>query len=98
MSSPILAKLSELQEAWRNLLTLSRTRKEILNMAHTNHKFTADLKEVELWVADTIKKMDSSELPTSILEAKAALELHHERKVDPRFYPFDYQTIYSIYS
>lgn len=81
MSSPIRAKLAELQEAWRNLQTLSRTRKETLNMAYTNHKFIADLKELELWVADTIKRMASSELPTNILEAKAALELHHERKV-----------------
>lgn len=89
MSSPIRAKLSELQEAWRNLQALSRTRKEVLKIAHTNHKFTADLKEVELWVADTIKKMDSSELPTSISEAKAALELHHERKVSQRWYFID---------
>lgn len=81
MSSPIRAKLSELQDAWRNLQTLSRNRKEALNMAHTNHKFIADLKELEIWVADTVKKMDSSELPTNISEAKAALELHHERKV-----------------
>ncbi|XP_065202026.1 spectrin beta chain, non-erythrocytic 1 isoform X3 [Planococcus citri] len=82
MSSPIRAKLSELQDAWRNLLTLSRSRKDALNMAHTNHKFIADLKELEIWVADTIKKMDSSELPTNIPEAKAALELHHERKAE----------------
>lgn len=81
MSSPIRAKLAELQEAWRSLQASSRARKEALNMAHTNHKFIADLKELELWVADTIKKMDSSELPTNTTEAKAALELHHERKV-----------------
>ena len=81
MSSPIRAKLAELQETWRNLQTASRARKDALNMAYTKHKFTADLKELEIWVADTIKKMDSSELPTNIVEAKAALELHFERKV-----------------
>ncbi len=88
MSSPIRAKLAELQEAWRNLLTLSRARKEVLNMAHTNQKFVSDLRELELWVADTVKKMDSSELPTNIAEAKAALELHHERKVGSHFFHF----------
>lgn len=33
-------------------------------------------------MADTIKRMGSSELPTTTSEAEAMLELHHERKAE----------------
>nr|CAD7444142.1 unnamed protein product [Timema bartmani] len=82
MSTPIRSKLSELQETWRNLQLLARQRKEALTVAYTLHKFHADLREIEAWVADTIKRMDSSELPATISEAEAMLELHQERKAE----------------
>nr|CAD7256488.1 unnamed protein product [Timema shepardi] len=82
MSTPIRSKLSELQESWRNLQLLARQRKEALTVAYTLHKFHADLREIEAWVADTIKRMDSSELPATISEAEAMLELHQERKAE----------------
>lgn len=100
MSTPIRAKLTELQDNWRQLQGLSRARRDRLTAAYTTHKFRSDLKELEVWVLDTIKRMNSSELPATIAEAEAALELHHERKVISMFlfeFLFDYFT-YFIFS
>lgn len=81
MSAPIRSKLTELQEKWRGLQALGKHRRDALTTAFTTHKFLSDLRELHLWVNDTIEKMNSSELPTNIAEAEALLELHNERKV-----------------
>ncbi|XP_033210984.1 spectrin beta chain, non-erythrocytic 1 isoform X3 [Belonocnema kinseyi] len=78
----INAILSELQENWNELQRLSQNRRDTLNQAYTLHKFQADLHELEIWVADTIKRMDEAEPPTTISEAEALLELHQERKAE----------------
>uniref|UniRef100_A0A8D8QLB4 Spectrin beta chain, non-erythrocytic 5 n=1 Tax=Cacopsylla melanoneura TaxID=428564 RepID=A0A8D8QLB4_9HEMI len=82
MSAPIRTKLTELQDNWRNLQTLAASRREALNSAFSQHKFTADLKELESYVAETMKRMNTTDLPSNIPEAKALLELHHERKAE----------------
>ncbi|KAL1131759.1 hypothetical protein AAG570_011372 [Ranatra chinensis] len=82
MATAIRNKLNELQDNWHQLQSLACSRSSALEAAYTSHKFQADLKELELWVNDTIKRMSSSELPTNIAEAEAALELHHERKAE----------------
>ncbi|XP_073969406.1 spectrin beta chain, non-erythrocytic 5 kst isoform X2 [Rhodnius prolixus] len=82
MSSPIRSKLTELQDNWHSLQYLTNTRRDALNAAYTSHKFQADLKELQIWVADTIKRMGSSDLPTNIAEAHSMLELHDERKAE----------------
>ncbi|XP_012141419.2 spectrin beta chain, non-erythrocytic 5 kst isoform X2 [Megachile rotundata] len=74
--------LSELQSNWDDLQRLTQHRRKALNLAYTLRKFQADLHELELWVADTIKRMDESEPPTTISEAEALLELHQERKAE----------------
>ncbi|XP_053986770.1 spectrin alpha chain isoform X1 [Hylaeus volcanicus] len=74
--------LSELQSNWDDLQRLTQHRREALNQAYTLHKFQADLHELELWVADTIKRMDESEPPATISEAESLLELHQERKAE----------------
>lgn len=60
---------------------LARRRSDALAAAYTLHKFHAHLHELDLWVAETIKRMGSSELPATSAEAEAMLELHQERKV-----------------
>ena len=60
---------------------LARHRSDALTAAYTLHKFHADLHELGVWVAETIKCMGSSELPATSAEAEAVLELHQERKV-----------------
>lgn len=81
MASPIEKQLTELQDQWRNLNSVSSLRRSSLNAAYTRHKFHADLKELQIWVADTIKRMTSSDLPNDLAEAHSLLELHDERKV-----------------
>lgn len=74
--------LSELQSNWDDLQRVTRYRRDALNQAYTLHKFQADLHELDIWVADAIKRMDESEPPTTISEAEAVLELHQERKAE----------------
>jgi len=81
LSAPIRSKLSELQGNWRSLQQLAQRRSDALAAAYTRHKFHADLHELDVWVAETIKRMGSSELPATSAEAEAMLELHQERKV-----------------
>jgi spectrin beta len=63
------------------LQQLAEHRSDALAAAYTRHKFHADLHELDVWVADTIKRMGSSKLPATSAEAEAMLELHKEHKV-----------------
>ncbi|XP_048512555.1 spectrin beta chain, non-erythrocytic 1 isoform X2 [Athalia rosae] len=78
----INATLHDLRTNWDALQTLAQKRREALKEAYTLHKFQADLHELEVWVADTIKRMNDSDAPTTISEAEALLELHQERKAE----------------
>lgn len=75
-------KLEEVQDSWNNLLELSVKRKEHLNDAFAVHKFVSDVKEIEVWVNDIIKKMNSAPSPSTITESESQLELHQERKAE----------------
>nr|WIM01459.1 non-erythrocytic spectrin beta chain [Limnephilus lunatus] len=78
----IKEKLGELQDAWVNLQQLLEARRQQLDDAHTVQKLDADLKELEVWVGETVKKLESSEPPASVADAEALLELHQERKAE----------------
>ena len=60
---------------------LAGRRSDALAAAYMWHKFHADLHELDMWVAETIKRMGSSEIPATSAEAEAMLELHQECKV-----------------
>ncbi|XP_037933014.1 spectrin beta chain, non-erythrocytic 5 isoform X1 [Teleopsis dalmanni] len=75
-------KLDELSVSWQNLADLSVKRRAILNEAYLVHKFVSDVKELELWVNDMIKKMNSAQTPMTITDCETQLELHQERKVE----------------
>ena len=81
MSAPIRGKLTELQDNWRELISLASTRRTVLGAAAARHKFEADFRELQAWALETIEGMASSELPTNMAEAHTMLELHHEKKV-----------------
>lgn len=81
MAVPIRSKLNEVREGWREAHDVAQERKAGLSSAHAKHKFSSDLKELELWVTDTVERITSSQLPDNVQEAQALLELHHERKV-----------------
>ncbi|XP_044574402.1 spectrin beta chain, non-erythrocytic 1 isoform X3 [Cotesia glomerata] len=71
-----------IESNWDELQHLTKHRRDVLNQAYTLHKFQADLHEVEIWIKDTIKRMNESGAPTTISEAEALLELHQERKAE----------------
>ncbi|XP_055611321.1 spectrin beta chain, non-erythrocytic 1-like isoform X3 [Uranotaenia lowii] len=79
---PIEEKLEELKRQWNNLQESSVKRVGTLENAYTAHRFTADVKELELWTNDIIKKMDSVTNPTTIAECQAQIQLHRERKAE----------------
>lgn len=75
-------KLMELKDNWDELETLSVKRRKQLEEAFLIHKFLADVKELESWALDTVKKMENGITPTTIPECVAQIELHEERKAE----------------
>ncbi|XP_017057853.1 spectrin beta chain, non-erythrocytic 1 isoform X2 [Drosophila ficusphila] len=75
-------KLEELHKSWGNLQALSVRRQSLLKEAFLAHKFVSDVKELELWVNDMVKKMRSAQAPSTINDCETQLELHQERKVE----------------
>ncbi|XP_023176009.2 spectrin beta chain, non-erythrocytic 1 isoform X1 [Drosophila hydei] len=75
-------KLNELHKSWSNLQGLSVKRQTVLNEAFLVHKFVSDVRELELWVNDMVKKMNATQAPSTINDCETQLELHQERKVE----------------
>lgn len=75
-------QLNAVKKLWENLKNSSVKRKQILNDAYKLHKLAADVKEIEQWVNDIIKKMNSTSTPSTIMESESQLELHQERKAE----------------
>ncbi|XP_023313664.1 spectrin beta chain, non-erythrocytic 1 isoform X1 [Trichogramma pretiosum] len=81
-AAQINAMLSELDANWNELQRLTTERRTSLNQALELHKFRNELRELESWVTETIKRMNEVEAPATISEAEALLELHQERKAE----------------
>nr|XP_040222398.2 spectrin beta chain, non-erythrocytic 1 isoform X3 [Anopheles coluzzii]XP_049461127.1 spectrin beta chain, non-erythrocytic 1 isoform X3 [Anopheles coluzzii] len=78
----IVEKLDELRKQWNELQNASVKRAEMLKQGYTAHKFTANVKELELWANEMIKRMDSASNPATIADCEAQIQLHHERKAE----------------
>ncbi|CAK1587955.1 unnamed protein product [Parnassius mnemosyne] len=78
----IEASLKKLDEAWDNLQQLAAKRTAMLDEAIAEHKFEESLKELDLWVSETVKRLDSTEAPATVSDAEALLELHNEKKAE----------------
>ncbi|RVE46093.1 hypothetical protein evm_009257 [Chilo suppressalis] len=72
--------LQSLNEGWDNLQRLAAKRSALLDEAIAEHKFEETLKELEAWVGETIKRMESTEPPETESETQALLDLHQETK------------------
>lgn len=81
-SDIIHKKLADLQSHWQHLLQAKQKRKEALDAAYTKQKFLTDLQNMELWVTDTIKRMNSQNKPQNVGEAEALIQLHDELKAE----------------
>uniref|UniRef100_A0A182W3B1 Spectrin beta chain n=1 Tax=Anopheles minimus TaxID=112268 RepID=A0A182W3B1_9DIPT len=78
----IVEKLDELKKQWNDLQSASVKRAEMLKQGYTAHKFTANVKELELWANEMIKRMDSATSPATIADCEAQIQLHNERKAE----------------
>ncbi|XP_045506256.1 spectrin beta chain, non-erythrocytic 1 [Colias croceus] len=80
-ASEIADSLRGLEEAWDKLKELGEKRSALLDEAIAEHKFDESLKELDLWVSETVKRMSGAE-PESVAHAEALLEMHNERKAE----------------
>ncbi|XP_023018167.2 spectrin beta chain, non-erythrocytic 5 kst isoform X2 [Leptinotarsa decemlineata] len=76
------AALGCLEEQSNRLSAAKDKRKQLLKTAYIQERFLADVKELEQWVHDTIKRMDSQDKPNTIAEAEAQLELQNELRAE----------------
>lgn len=74
--------LESLHDGWDKLQQLAEKRTASLEEAIAEHKFDDSLKELEVWVSETVKQMDETEAPETVPDAEALLELHHEKKAE----------------
>uniref|UniRef100_A0A2A4K9M3 PH domain-containing protein n=1 Tax=Heliothis virescens TaxID=7102 RepID=A0A2A4K9M3_HELVI len=78
----IETSLQSLREGWEQLQELAAKRTALLDEAIAEHKFDENLKELELWVSEAVKRMDETGAPETVSDAEALLELHHEKKAE----------------
>ncbi|KAJ8705806.1 hypothetical protein PYW08_012852 [Mythimna loreyi] len=78
----IETSLQSLREGWEQLQELAAKRTALLDEAIAEHKFDENLKELELWVSEAVKRMDETGAPETVPDAEALLELHHEKKAE----------------
>lgn len=74
--------LHSLRSGWEQLQELAAKRTALLDEAIAEHKFDENLKELELWVSEAVKRMDETGAPETVSDAEALLELHHEKKAE----------------
>ncbi|XP_063632305.1 spectrin beta chain, non-erythrocytic 2 [Cydia splendana] len=78
----IEGRLSSLREDWERLQQLAATRTALLDEAIAEHKFDDSLKELEVWVSESVKRMRGGAAPDSAADAQAMLDTHKERKTE----------------
>lgn len=74
--------LMVLHEQMDKLSAAKAKRRDLLQKAHAQEKFLADAKQLEQWVLEHVKRMESQEKPNSVADAEVQLELHNELKAE----------------
>ncbi|KAJ2939556.1 hypothetical protein O0L34_g6388 [Tuta absoluta] len=77
----IRGSVEKLRAQWNELQQLADKRTKLLDEAIAEHQFDENLKELEVWVSESVKRMDG-QAPESVSDAEALLELHQERKAE----------------
>ncbi|KAK9716990.1 Variant SH3 domain [Popillia japonica] len=75
-------KIDSLQDQWNNLMKSADKRRKVLDSAYNKQKFFAELKDLDVWVNESIKRMEAQNKPMSVADAQALLELHNEHKAE----------------
>ncbi|XP_063371372.1 spectrin beta chain [Cydia amplana] len=81
-ASEIEGHLSALRSDWERLQRLAATRTALLDDAIAEHKFDDSLKELDVWVSESVKRMRGGAAPDSAADAQAMLDTHKERKTE----------------
>ncbi|CAG9768666.1 unnamed protein product [Ceutorhynchus assimilis] len=75
-------KLQILESLLVTLHAVKQKRREQLAIAYFQEKFKADVKDLDVWVTETIKRMEAYDKPNSVSDAEAHLELHNELRAE----------------
>lgn len=75
-------KMEELQDQWEKLLEAREKRRNNLKSSHATQKFLSDVKDLEQWVGETVKRMEAHQVPNNVNDAESLLELHDELKAE----------------
>lgn len=75
-------KLTTVQSLLIQLNAAKQARREMLEHAYFQERFKADVKALDLWVSETIKRMEAYDKSNSISDAEAHLELHNELRAE----------------
>lgn len=75
-------RLHTVEELLMTLKAVKERRREHLEKAFFQEKFKSDVKALELWVNETIKRMEGYDKPNSISDAEAHLQLHDEVRAE----------------
>ncbi|ERL92196.1 hypothetical protein D910_09516 [Dendroctonus ponderosae] len=81
-ASHLQEKLSIVQSLLIQLNAAKHARREMLEHAYFQERFKADVKALDLWVSETIKRMEGYDKSNSISDAEAHLELHNELRAE----------------
>ena len=78
----IAETLEGVKRQWENLLEMRKRRRNALEGSYTRQRFFAELKDLGVWVSESVERMKIRNRPTSAADAVALLELHNEHKAE----------------
>merc|ERR550519_2033747 len=79
-SEQILAKNSQIEANWEELVAKAAQRKQKLDESYFLHRFLADFRDLSLWINDMKAVIGADELAKDVSGAEALLERHQEHK------------------
>ncbi|KAL3276987.1 hypothetical protein HHI36_012347 [Cryptolaemus montrouzieri] len=78
----IQEKMDNLHTHWTDLLEANNRRKQALQQSYSLQKFLAEVKDLEIWADDIMRRMEARQRPENIAEAEIQIEFHNELKAE----------------
>ncbi|KAK9874725.1 hypothetical protein WA026_005540 [Henosepilachna vigintioctopunctata] len=75
-------KMENLQAHWTDLVESNEKRRESLRKAYSLQKFLTEVKDLENWADDIVKRMEARQTPENIAEAEMQIEFHNELRAE----------------
>merc|ERR1711892_334918 len=76
----ILAKNSQIEANWEELVSKAKQRKQKLDESYFLHRFLSDYRDLSLWINDMKAVIAADDLAKDVSGAEALLERHQEHK------------------